>query len=180
MIDHAELRGVYTNDRVKLEAAPFYKRTDGTVRASIDPADMGKLTNLGVLDIKGVDTNARVRVIDMLTLGASYEYIKAHSGDTGDDPLDRLPHHRADALVEVQPVPFMQLTARVKYYGESVDKGMPVGDYTLVEASLSSRIYDDYLAVLRVDDALDVRPETRAGYHSAGRVVSLVLQGEWQ
>jgi hypothetical protein len=57
---------------------------------------------------------------------------------------------------------------------------MPVDSYTLVEGSLSSRIYDDYTAVLRVDDALDVRPETRAGYHSAGRVVSLVLQGEWE
>jgi outer membrane receptor protein involved in Fe transport len=180
MIDHAEVRGTFQNDLVKLEAAPFYKRTTGTVRASVDPADMGMLINLGKLDIYGIDTQARVQVMRRVAVGASYNFIKAHSDDSGDDPLDRLPHNRADALVEVQPVPYMQLVARVKYYGNAVDKGMPVESYTLVEGSLSSRIYDDYTAVLRVDDALDVRPETRAGYHSAGRVVSLVLQGEWQ
>jgi outer membrane cobalamin receptor len=180
MIDHAEVRGTFQNDLVKLEAAPFYKRTTGTVRASVDAADMGMLINLGKLDIYGIDTQARVQVMRRVAVGASYNFIKAHSDDSGDDPLDRLPHNRADALVEVQPVPYMQLVARVKYYGNAVDKGMPVESYTLVEGSLSSRIYDDYTAVLRVDDALDVRPETRAGYHSAGRVVSLVLQGEWQ
>jgi outer membrane receptor protein involved in Fe transport len=180
MIDHAEVRGTFRNDLVKVEAAPFYKRTTGTVRASVDPADMGMLINLGKLDIYGVDTQARVQVVRMVAVGASYNYIKAHSDDSGDDPLDRLPHNRADALVEIQPVPYMQLVARVKYYGDAVDKGKPVDSYTLVEGSLSSRIYDDYTAVLRVDDALDVRPETRAGYHSAGRVVSLILQGEWQ
>lgn len=180
MIDHIEMRGIYQDSLLKLEVAPFYKRTNGTVRASTDPVDMGKLTNLGKLDINGVDTQARVQVLRQLAVGASYNYIKAHSDDTGDDPLDRLPRHRADGLVEVVPVPYMQFVARVKYYGRAVDKGMSVGAYTLVEASLSSRIYNDYLAVLRVDDALDARPETRAGYHSAGRVISLVLQGEWQ
>jgi outer membrane receptor protein involved in Fe transport len=180
IIDHAELRARYADDRFDLSAAPFYKRTNGTVRVSTDPADMGKLTNLGELDIYGIDTHARVQVIDKVTVGASYQYVKAHSSDTGDDPLDRLPRHRADGLVQAQPVPYMQVVARVKYYGESIDKSMDVGAYTLVEASLSSRIYDDYLAVLRVDDVLDVRPETRAGYHTAGRVVTLVLQGEWQ
>ena len=36
-----------------------------------------------------------------------------------------------------------------------------------------------YLAVLRLDDLFDVQPETRAGYHTAGRVGSLVVQGTW-
>ena len=84
----------------KIEVAPFYKRTNGTVRASIDPTDMGKLINLGKLRIYGVDTAARVNVIKFLTVGAAYNYIKAHSDDSGDDPLDRLPHHRADAWVQ--------------------------------------------------------------------------------
>ncbi len=180
MIDHAELRGILRNDLVKVEVAPFYKRTTGSVRASVDPVDMGKLINLGKLDIYGVDTSSRVQVLRTLAVGASYNFIKAHSDDTGDDPLDRLPHNRVDGLVEVTPVPYMQIVARVKYFGPSVDKGMPVGSYTLFEGSMSSRIYDDYTAVLRIDDALDVRPETRAGYHTAGRVISLVLQGEWQ
>ena len=34
--------------------------------------------------------------------------------------------------------------------------------------------------VVDVDDLTDVRPETRAGHHTAGRVVSLVMQGTRQ
>lgn len=180
IINQGEVRARYADDRFDISAAPYYKRTDGTVRASTDPADMGNLVNLGELDIYGIDTHARVQVIDIAAIGASYQYVKAHSSDTGDDPLDRLPRHRGDALVQVQPMPYMQLVARVRYFGKSIDKGLDVGAYTLVETSLSSRIYDDYLAVLRVDDVLDERPETRAGYHTAGRVITLLLQGEWQ
>src|SRR4029077_5591422 len=64
MIDHFELRGSYTIDRLKPEVAPFYKRTRGTVRVSTDPADMGKAINLGKLRIVGADAQARVRIID--------------------------------------------------------------------------------------------------------------------
>ena len=178
---HAELRARYEiTDRVAVEVAPFYKRTHGTVRASTDPADMGKLVNLGDLSIYGVDTEARVRVHSRVSVGGAYNYVKAHSDDSGDDPLDRLPHHRAEGWVQATPERRIAVIARVKYFGESVDKTMPVASYTLVEASASAQLSREYLAVLRVDDLLDVRPETRAGYHTAGRVITLVLQGQWQ
>lgn len=173
-----EVRAIYDiKDRIKLEVAPFYKRTNGTVRASIDT---GKQTNLGKLSIYGVDTQARVEVISNLWVGGAYNFIKAHSDDSGDDPLDRLPHHRTEGWVQGTPHPKLTLLARVRYFGDSVDRTMPVGGYTLVEATATSPITKSYLAVLRVEDALNVRPETRAGYHTAGRVITLVLQGQWQ
>jgi outer membrane cobalamin receptor len=167
-------------ERVKLDAAPFYKRTHGTVRASTDPADMGMLVNLGNLTMYGVDTSVRAQLHPVIATGASYEYIKAHSDDTGDDPLDRLPHHRADAWLQAAPHRRLALIARVRYYGDAIDKTKPVSSYTLVEASASAELSREYLAVLRVDDLLDVRPETRGGYHAPGRVITLVLQGQWQ
>ncbi len=181
MASHGELRAAYdVKQRVTLEVAPFYKRTRGTVRTSIDPADMGMLINLGKLTIYGIDTQARVQVLSNLAAGASYNYIKARSDDGVDDPLDRLPHHRADGWLQVTPIPQVALIGRVKYYGDATDKGMPVSGYALVEATASAQLTREYLAVLKVDDALDVRPETRAGYHSPGRVITLVLQGQWQ
>ena len=141
---------------------------------------MGKLTNLGKLTIYGIDTEARVQVHERVAVGASYNYIKASSDETGDDPLDRLPHHRADGWVQATPERRVAITARVKYFGDAIDKTMPVAGYTLVEASASAQISPEYLVVLRADDLLDVRPETRAGYHTAGRVITLVLQGQWQ
>ena len=62
----------------------------------------------------------------------------------------------------------------------AVDKTMPTEAYTLVEANVTAQLSREYLAVLRIDDALDVRPETRTGFRTAGRVVTFVFQGTWQ
>jgi hypothetical protein len=98
----------------------------------------------------------------------------------GADPLDRLPRHRADAWISVTPHPRVAAVARVKYIGGSIDKSMTTGAYSLVEANVSAQLTSAYLAVLRVDDALDVRPETRTGVHGPGRVVTVVFQGTWE
>jgi outer membrane cobalamin receptor len=60
-----------------------------------------------------------------------------------------------------------------------IDRGMRLSGYALLEATATAQLARDYLAVVRIEDALDVRPETRLGYHSAGRVISVVLQGTW-
>jgi outer membrane receptor protein involved in Fe transport len=184
--DHAEVRAIeQVTDRLRVELAPFYKHTTGTVRASLDPADMAKLINLGEVDFWGADAAVRVRVLPIVELGGAYDYIKARQEAQGtapaiDDPLDRLPHQRAEGWVQVTPARQMSLLARVRYFGESKDKGNMVSGYTIVEATASAAITKEYLAVLHIDDLLDVRPETRSGYHTPGRVISLVLQGQWQ
>jgi len=176
---HAELRAIEQRDGLRIELAPFYRRTNGTVRASADPLDMGKLVNLGDLDLYGVDVQGKVRIARQVEAGGSYGFIRANS-DLGDDPLDRLPHHRADAWVQVTPVAAFTALVRTRYTGEAIDKAMPTEAYVLVEGTLAARIGNAYLGVLKVDDALDVQPETRAGYHMPGRTISFVLQGMWE
>ena len=61
-----------------------------------------------------------------------------------------------------------------------MDKGMPTDSYVLVEATLTGRITKEYLGVLKIDDALDVRPESRMGFRSPGRTISVVFQGTWE
>ncbi|MBA3457303.1 MAG: TonB-dependent receptor [Deltaproteobacteria bacterium] len=177
---HAEVRAVEERDRFRLEAAPFYRRTIGTIRTSTDPMDEGKLVNLGTLDIYGVDLQGRGLVHTRLEIGGSYNYVKATSRETGDDPLDRLPAHRADAWARFLANDAYSALVRVRYLGESIDRGVTVEGHALLEATLTAQLTKEYLAVLRVEDALDQQPETRAGYHTAGRVISVVLQGSWQ
>lgn len=177
---HAELRVVETRGRFKVEGAPFYKRTTGIIRTSADPADMNRLTNLGHVNFWGIDTQARISIVpDHLEVGGAYNYVRAKS-DSSDDPIDRLPHNRFDAWVQGSLDKRFSGLARVKYYGAAIDKGMPVDGYALVEANLTAQVTKEYLAVLRIDDLLDVAPETRDGYHLPGRVISIVLQGMWQ
>lgn len=175
---HAELRVALQRERVRVEVAPFYRQTTGTIRTSTDPMDDGRLVNLGELDFHGVDVQGRVRVARPLEVGGSYGYLRARS-EAGDDPLDRLPHHRADGWVQVTPLVAVSGLVRARYVGAAIDRGMPTEDYVLVEGTVTVRA-GDYLGVLAVEDALDVRPETRAGFHMPGRTVRFVLQGTWE
>jgi outer membrane receptor protein involved in Fe transport len=176
---HAEVRAVEERKHLKVEVAPFFRRSTGTIRVSTDPADMGRLINLGTVRFYGVDLQARGNVHPRIEIGGAYNFIRARDDD-GPDPIDRLPHHRFDAWAQYSFDRRFAVLARLKYFGRSIDKGMAVGGYATVEGNLTAQLSKAYLAVLRVDDALDEQPETRAGYHTAGRVVSIVIQGSWQ
>ncbi|HUS29831.1 MAG TPA: TonB-dependent receptor [Kofleriaceae bacterium] len=179
---HAELRAVAEKkDVYRVELAPFFRRTNGTIRRSTDPADMGMLANLDRLDAKGFDLIARFTPHPRVTVGGAFDYITLSGG-----MLDRLPQRRAEAWIQGTPEKRISLLARVRYYGAFYDQA-PSGAtepnlpaYTTVEASATATLSKQYLAVLRVDDLLDVRPETHLGYFGPGRVVMLVLQGQWE
>ena len=163
---HGELRAVL--DRaLRLELAPFYKHSSGQIRQM-----GGRFTNTGPLDIYGVDAIARYQ-LQRFELGGSYAYSsrRARRRRRSTPPANKL-----DAWIP--PVPGHHGARRAKYMSTALDGGMEVGNYTLVEANVTAQL-GDYLAVVRVDDLLDKRPEVRAGYPSTGRVVSLVLQGTW-
>ncbi len=183
--------------RMRVELAPFTRKTTGTSR--VCPAQeqcpddtVGKLAALDDTLIYGVDLQARARLVRAVEVGASYGYIKAcELGSAngcgtqvtmmgGADPLDRLPRHRGDAWVQVAPHRMISGLVRARYQGKAIDRQMTTESYTLVEANVTAQLSSEYLAVLRVDDALDVRPETRAGFRTVGRVVTLVFQGTWQ
>jgi hypothetical protein len=211
---HAELRAIFEGlrtealgsvgdprPRVRVEAAPFTRKTVGTSRLCPSqeqcPDDVvGRLAALDDTFFYGIDLQARIKLVRALEIGGSYSYIKAcelgsakgcdvSSGMMGGaDPLDRLPRHRADAWAQFASGRITAL-ARARFYGDALDKGKSVngvvlGDYPIVEATVSAQLGKEYLGVLRFDDALDVRPETRAGFRTAGRVVTVVFQGTWE
>jgi len=183
-VAHGELRVVeHIADRLHLELAPFYKHSTGTIRASVDPMNLGQMINLGTVNFWGVDTQAKLTTSRYLDVGGGYSYIKARSIDGGvkrDDPLDRLPHHRWDAWAQVRPLAMVSALVRVKYFGSAIDQTVQVDGYATVEANVAAQIGRQYLAVLSVQDLTDEAPETRSGYHTAGRIVSLIMQGTWE
>ena len=169
---HAELRAVEERaGTLRLELAPFYKHSTGLIKQM-----GGRFANTGPLNIYGVDAIAR-GTVRRVELGGSYSYIRARS-DKADEPLDFLPHHKLDAWARALLPRNISALVRAKYMSTALDGGQEIGDYTLVEANVTAEL-DGYLAVLRVDDALDKRPEVRAGFPSTGRVVLFVLQGSW-
>ena len=178
---HGEVRVIATPvEGVQLDVAPYWRRSTGTVVAD---ARTGTLTNLGTVDVRGLDASARVRVHARATVGAAYSLTldRARGADDvwRDDPLDRLPDHRADAWLQGTLPGAVVVTGRGRWFGESIDRGMAIDGYALVDASVSATFGGDWMAVVRCDDLLDAAPETRQGFHLPGRVFSLVAQGTW-
>jgi outer membrane cobalamin receptor len=142
------------------------------------------LGNLGELVVRGVDASAKARIVERVEVGGAYNFADAHSDDIcGDmpdcEPLDRLPHHKAEWWTRVAPIDRATAMVRGRYVGRAIDLGMRTPAYVVWEVTATAQLGGDWLAVARCDDLLDVKPETRYGYHAAGRVISLAIQGTW-
>jgi outer membrane receptor protein involved in Fe transport len=173
---HAELRAIgEIKDQFRVEVAPFYRHTTGVITAFNQ-----MFVNRDKLDFYGVDTSGRVYVHSRVQVGAAYNFIALRNCGEAECTFERLPKHRAEGWVEVTPEPRIVLNARVRYYGAFLDQMMPLPGYATVEATATATLSRKYLVVLRGDDLLNKRPETRQNYFGAGLVVSLVLQGQWE
>jgi outer membrane receptor protein involved in Fe transport len=173
---HAELRAVAEiKEQFRVDVAPYFRRTTGTIRRSTDPVDMGRLVNIDQLDSYGADVSGRVFVHERVEIGGAYNFIRLRGGS-----LDRLPEQRAEAWVQARPIKLVTLHVRGRYYGTFVDQALQLPAYTTLEAAATAVIERQYLIVLRADDILNERPQTHRGYYGPGTVVSLVLQGQWE
>jgi hypothetical protein len=143
MIDHFEVRAIeQVNELLRLELAPFYKHQTGTVQSSQNPADDGRLVNLGTVDLYGVDVLGRVTPVKRVEVGGAWDYVRDHSildGVTTQDPINRLPHTKLEGWVQVTPDPRLSLISRVMYFGPSNDSGVDLPGYTTVELTATSR-----------------------------------------
>jgi TonB-dependent Receptor Plug Domain/TonB dependent receptor len=180
-IAHAELRAIeHLGHQLHLEVAPFLRRTSDTIRSSTQTPMFSPLINRGRVNDWGIDAQARATPVPGLDAGAGYDFIRPTSDQPADPALDLLPHHRFDGWIQVRPERRLSALARVTYASRSRDRGAGLGSYALVEASVAAQLASTYLAVLRVDDLLDARPESFAGDRGPGRQVSLVIQGTWE
>ncbi len=178
LADHAELRvTAHPRDGVEAWVAPYWRHTTNTVM--LDPNGSGLLINAGDIRVKGVDALARARLDRWLELGGAYDYAFANSDTLGPDPLPRFPHHRGEGWVRGYLDPQASAMFRTRYVGSAIDSGGVTPAYVVSDATLTYSPSARWLAVLHCEDVFDRRPETRFGYHTVGRVVSLALQGTW-
>ncbi|HEY5927873.1 MAG TPA: TonB-dependent receptor plug domain-containing protein, partial [Kofleriaceae bacterium] len=175
-VTHGELRAVgEIKDQFRVEVAPYYRHTTGVIRNV-----MGQLQNLDELDFYGIDTSGRVYVHSRVQIGAAYNFIGLTNCGMATCSFERLPKHRAEGWIEVVPEKRITLHARARYYGDFTDQGAALPAYATVEATATATLSRKYLVVLRGDDLLNRRPETRQNFFGPGLVISLVLQGQWE
>ena len=190
MADHFEVRAIETiKDRLRFEVAPYYRYTNGIIRfdTNMNSPTFNKLTNLGVVQFFGLDTLARLTIIEPLEVGGGWSTIRARGDSTNpvihDHPLDRLPENRFDAWVQYMPMANLSAILRTTYFGANFGNNMGqevlLSGYELWSITGNWQINKKYMVVVRGDDLLDDRPETRPRVFGPGRTVTAIFQGTW-
>jgi outer membrane receptor protein involved in Fe transport len=128
----------------------------------------------------GGEATVRWSPLDAVGVGASYRYQRARSEEAGGEPLDFLPHHRADAWLSVRPGTRVRAEGRVRYVDRRIDQDEQLPAYVTADVSGSWTVQRGLRATLRVDNLFDRRFTARGnGYRDPGRVVGLVVDVVW-
>lgn len=162
---------------VTLQLAGYLRRTNGLIRYD---SMQGALVNTGELDLRGLDLRLKIAPRSAVSGGASYSFTEAWSPESGLDPLDHMPAHRADAWVTFSPGD-LGGTVRAHHVGERIDRNQTLPGYAVLDLSVFAHLPRGLFGSARVDNVLGEQYELRVGgVRAAGRVFSLLLQGEWQ
>ncbi len=161
---------------LELLLAAYLRRSDGLIRLGTDTRE---LVNLGEFDTRGIDSSVEIARGHRVGGGASYSFTDAVSEETGSDALDFLPRHRATAWIEGR---FGRAGGqlRLRRQSEQLDRQNTLPGRTLFDVSAWAPLPADLMASMRIDNATGVDHEERAGVPSPGRVLVLVVQGEWK
>ncbi len=180
LANSGEFRLVATPWRLRIEAAPYLRRSTGTTRVG---PDTGQLENLGNLQVVGVDLMASLQLrqrYPRVRVGGAYTPVRATSDATVDgDALDRLPRHRGEAWMEFDPTTTWSVRTRLRSYGQSLDQGATVPGATLLDGTVAYTSRDATQITLRFDDILNARPEIRTGFFSPGRTLMVAATLQW-
>ena len=126
---------------------------------------------------RGLEISGQLPITDALMLTGAYTYTDARSG-TG-APLTLIPEH--DIVLGIDTTWGTgwagSLTAR-RVIG-TLEGGLPLPDYTLVNASVGHEISDGVEAYLRLHNLLDAEYQTRRGYGTSDRAVYLGLRSRF-
>lgn len=142
-------------------------------------------TNVGEVEIKGIETELFMPINDNLDFMANYTYniskIKKFAADSTLEGkyLTLIPKHKANAAITYANPNIVNITAGVRYVGDRYNddantESKAYQSYTLYDLKLSRKITDNSKLTLTVDDLFD------KGYAeslvSSGRVIMATYQ----
>jgi outer membrane cobalamin receptor len=158
-----------------VRVAAYLRRSSGLIRLGTETRE---LVNLGRFDTRGIDASAAISGRPVGG-GASYSFTDAVSAELGSDALDFLPRHRATAWIEGRFARFGgQIRARRQ--SSQIDRQVTLPARTLLDVGAWAALPGDLLASLRLDNAAGTAYDDRLGVPAPGRVLVLVVQGEWK
>jgi outer membrane receptor protein involved in Fe transport len=173
----AEVRVAVTPSAAsRLESASWVRRQSGMILLD---REARMLTNLGTIDLRGIDTSFEVRPHRRLALRGAWSFTEADDA-SAEPPLDFLPRHRLSARATVAAGARVTAGTRVAWIAAQLDRNTTLPARTEWDLYLALRPSGGWLLSARLDDVLDARWPLRAGVPSAGRTLMLAAQATFE
>jgi len=122
--------------------------------------------NVSKAEVKGIEVNTSVRVLESLTVNSTYTYLDTEDKDTG-ERLSRRPIDKFNLTTEYMQGPLTMLLSYT-YVGKAKDRSKHLGSYSLLNLSSRYKLADQCELFARIDNLLDEDYETAGGYNSPG------------
>ncbi len=120
---------------------------------------------------QGVEVSFTYRVNDALQLGGSYTYTDAvvpSQTGPGFDRRSRIPAHVAILSAIYTPAEKWTVSGDVRFAADTVEFGIPLDDYVLVNAKVAYQLTDASEVYLRGENLLNQDYQTARGYNTPG------------
>lgn len=120
---------------------------------------------------EGIEASITYRVTDALQLGGSYTYtdsIVPSQAGPGFERRSRIPAHVAILSAIYTPAERWTLSGDLRFVADTVEFGVPVDDYVLVNAKVAYQVTDSSEVYLRGENLLNQDYQTARGYNTPG------------
>lgn len=120
---------------------------------------------------QGVELAAQVALSDRLTLSAAYTYTDSEQAlATGRTTRrSRVPHHDAVLALDACPTDRASLGLSLRHVADTLDAGVPLDDYTLVDLRAAYAVTEEAELYVRVENLTDEQYQTVRGYSTVDR-----------
>ncbi len=129
---------------------------------------LGRYANVpGRTERRGLELAATVPLGDRAALGLSYTYTDTETASGA--RLPRVPRHEGTITLDGRLTERLSGQIAVHSVADVIDGGAPLGDFTVVNATLRYRVTEDASAFLRIENLFDEQYQRVRGYGTPGR-----------
>jgi vitamin B12 transporter len=115
---------------------------------------------------EGVELSAAAQISRAITMTAGYTYTDTETADGA--RLGRVPRHALAVGFDLKPMDKVEANVLVKYVADTLDAGVALDDYWLVNAKVAYEFSPGVKAYVRGENLLDENYQTVLGYGTPG------------
>jgi len=165
---------VLSTPRASLEVGYFQQDTENLIDFSFAT---GGYINIAEAETKGVEASASLDILTWLSAQMAYTLTEAEDGQG--QSLARIPRHKGDLALTVDPVGPWTSSIMLRYNGEEEDNFGVVDAWTRVDVSAQYTLSSSLKVYMRAENLLNESYQQVFGYGTPGRSANVGLRASF-